>query len=337
MDSLTHTLLGAIVGDALLGKKIGKKAMLWGAIANNFPDIDVLGNFFTDEITALLVHRGITHSILFTVLVPFAFGKLFHRIYRNTLVSYREWTYFFFVNFALHILIDSATAYGTGWFEPFSSYRVAFNTMFIFDPLFTFILLIPCIALLVLKSASRKRIRWIKIGLYGAMIYEGVTCCNKLVVKRTVESALQQQQIAYSDYFSTPTPLNNILWYVIAKTNEGYRIGYYSLADKNDLIKFRAVPKNDSLLLPFRNEKQVETFIRFTQQWYTVTNDSSQNKWLNDMRFGQIGGWGESDAPFVFSIPLTNENIDEVNIQRGRMKASTGEALSSLWNRIKGN
>jgi hypothetical protein len=55
------------------------------------------------------------------------------------------------------------------------------------------------------------------------------------------------------------------------------------------------------------------------------------------MRFGQIGGWIDPHAPFVFTIPLKKENIKEVNIQKGRMKASTGEALSSLWQRIKGN
>jgi len=41
MDSLTHLALGACVGEAFFDKKIGKKALLWGALANSLPDIDL--------------------------------------------------------------------------------------------------------------------------------------------------------------------------------------------------------------------------------------------------------------------------------------------------------
>jgi inner membrane protein len=44
MDSLTQIVLGASVGEAVAGKKIGNKAMLWGAIAGTIPDLDVLLN-----------------------------------------------------------------------------------------------------------------------------------------------------------------------------------------------------------------------------------------------------------------------------------------------------
>lgn len=72
MDSLTHIVAGAAIGEALLGKKIGKKAMLWGAIAGSAPDIDAVTNFFVSDVDSLLLHRGITHSI-FTALI---FGPL---------------------------------------------------------------------------------------------------------------------------------------------------------------------------------------------------------------------------------------------------------------------
>jgi len=37
MDSLTHITLGACLGEAFAGKKIGKKAMLWGILAVSTP------------------------------------------------------------------------------------------------------------------------------------------------------------------------------------------------------------------------------------------------------------------------------------------------------------
>ena len=44
MDSLTQIVLGASVGEAALGRKVGNRAMVWGAIAGTIPDLDVISN-----------------------------------------------------------------------------------------------------------------------------------------------------------------------------------------------------------------------------------------------------------------------------------------------------
>ncbi|MEZ4994892.1 MAG: metal-dependent hydrolase [Saprospiraceae bacterium] len=81
MDSLTQITLGAAVGEVVLGRKVGNKAMLWGAIAGTFPDLDVVANVSSDEISALAFHRAITHSILFATAAPLGLGWLVHRLY----------------------------------------------------------------------------------------------------------------------------------------------------------------------------------------------------------------------------------------------------------------
>lgn len=69
MDSLTQIVLGAAVGEAVLGKKVGNKAMLYGAIAGTIPDLDVLARNFVDTVTATEWHRGFSHSIFFFGLI----------------------------------------------------------------------------------------------------------------------------------------------------------------------------------------------------------------------------------------------------------------------------
>ena len=65
MDSLTQIVLGAAVGELVLGRKVGNKAMIYGAVAGTIPDLDVfIGNFY-DTVTALEIHRGFSHSIVF--------------------------------------------------------------------------------------------------------------------------------------------------------------------------------------------------------------------------------------------------------------------------------
>ncbi len=81
MDTLTQLTLGAACGEAVLGKKVGNRAMLWGAFGGLLPDFDVFAMFFTDEMTALAFHRGFMHSILFAVLAALGLGWLVERLY----------------------------------------------------------------------------------------------------------------------------------------------------------------------------------------------------------------------------------------------------------------
>ncbi len=85
MDSLTQIVLGAAVGEAVLGKKLGNKALLWGAVAGTIPDLDVLSKLFVDDLTANEWHRGFSHSILFCLMASPILAWLIHKKERATL------------------------------------------------------------------------------------------------------------------------------------------------------------------------------------------------------------------------------------------------------------
>lgn len=86
MDSITQATLGAAMGHAILGKKMGNKAILIGAIAGTIPDLDVFSRLFLeDQIYGLVYHRGITHSILFTLVASPIFAWLSLQYYKRDL------------------------------------------------------------------------------------------------------------------------------------------------------------------------------------------------------------------------------------------------------------
>jgi len=87
MDSLTQIVLGAAVGEAVLGKKVGNKAMLWGAIAGTIPDLDVFIKLFTYPITSTALHRGISHSLLFSIVMAPILGWLVTKCQKLTLAA----------------------------------------------------------------------------------------------------------------------------------------------------------------------------------------------------------------------------------------------------------
>jgi len=64
MDSITQAALGAAIGEATLGTKIGRKGALIGAVVASIPDLDVLLTPFYDELQKVSIHRGYSQALI---------------------------------------------------------------------------------------------------------------------------------------------------------------------------------------------------------------------------------------------------------------------------------
>jgi len=188
MDSLTQIVLGAACGEAVLGKKIGNKALLFGAIGGTIPDFDVfIGSLlYNNEIQAMAFHRGFMHSILFSFIGAFGFGWLVFKLYdrgkRLGSSTLKDWQYLFFWSLFTHPILDCFTPYGTQLFYPFSNYRVAFNNISVADPLYTVPFLICLIVLMFLKRQNKTRQLWLKLGIGLSSAYMLFTIGNKFML-----------------------------------------------------------------------------------------------------------------------------------------------------------
>lgn len=336
MDSITHIALGACMGEAFAGRTLGKKAMLWGALAQSIPDIDFVASFWMDKPDALLGHRGFTHSFLFCFIITPVMALLAEKFHRPHDIRLRRWILFFGGVIFIHILIDAFNNYGVGWFEPFSHQRISFNAIYVADPFFSVWPGVALVALIVLKKWKRSRKTWIRFGLGISTLYLVYCLFNKYTMDRHVKTILEKQEIKYERYFSTPAPLQNWLWYVVAGNDSGFHIGFSSLFDREKEIRFTYFPRNDWLLKNVSDREEVQKLIRFSQQFYTA------EKWndtlvFNDLRFGQIVGWHDPHQKFVFHYFLEHPADNKMVVQRGRFKNWDRETFFSLVRRVKGN
>ncbi len=96
MDSITQVVLGAACGEAVAGRKIGNRAMIWGGIGGTLPDLDVLSNVVMDPLQAMLFHRGPMHSLSFAVVMPFIIGPLVKKLYDKPWPEKPFWRWFGF-------------------------------------------------------------------------------------------------------------------------------------------------------------------------------------------------------------------------------------------------
>jgi len=335
MDTLTHIVLGACIGEAIAGRELGKKALLLGAIAQNIPDIDFIASFWLPVSSDVLAHRGFTHSILFVFLVSPFIGWCSWKLFPKSDIGFGKWAFFWGLQILVHIFIDAFNAYGTGWFEPFSHYRVSFNTLFVADPLFTVWPAIAAAALLILRVTSKKRMLWVRGGLALCAFYLIAGIGFKLFIDRAVENDLRTKGIPAANYFTTPTPLNNLLWYVVIKNDSGYNTGYRSVFDKTRDIDLRYVSRNDSLLKPFAGKRELSELQRFSRGFYTA------DMWhdtlvFNDLCFEEMMGWKGQQPRYVFHYFLTQPKDNKVIVQRGRFAGWDRVTVAAFLRRIKG-
>lgn len=324
------------MGEAFAGKKLGKKAMLWGALAQSIPDIDFLASTWMDTPSNLLAHRGFTHSLLFCAIITPFFALLAERFHRPHNISFRKWAAFFGAVIFIHVFIDAFNNYGVGWFEPFSHWRVSFNAIYVADPFFSIWPGIACIALIILKRSSDKRKPSWVLGLGLSSLYLLYCLFNKSMIDSDTRKSLHKQHIAYTRYFTTPAPLQNWLWFVVAGNDSGYHVGYRSVFDRTDTIAFQYFPRNKVLLQPLITHEYVHKLLRFSQQFYTIEkyNDTLV---FNDLRFGQEAGWYDPHGKFTFHYYLQYPKENALVVQRGRFAGWNNQSMHAFFKRIKGN
>jgi inner membrane protein len=336
VDSITHVALGAIVGEAIAGKSLGKRAMFLGAIAQSIPDIDFIAAFFLPPADNLLAHRGFTHSFLFGTMVSLISAACCRKWYKPHHIPDFMWVVFFGTEILLHLLLDACNAYGVGWFEPFFHNRISWNVLFVADPFYSVALGISLVALMLLSSKSLWRRQWIVFGLLVSSGYLVYAIANKMVITQQTKHALEEQHISYQRLFTTPTPLNTWLWYVVAQDTSGFYTAYHSVLDKKPMIKFIHIKQHPELLKQYEKWKDVQKLVRFSQGYFTV-EQSADTTIMNDLRFGQIAGWDDPRAKFVFHYYVNYPEANLLVIQRGRFSNWNRKTFHSMIERIKGD
>lgn len=309
MDPVTQITLGAAVGELLLGKKAGNKAPLWGGVIATLPDLDMLANPFISEIQALVIHRGLTHSLLFAVLAAPLLGWVITRVHFRLDIDWRGWGWLAFWVLLTHSLLDCFTTYGTQLFQPFSDYRVTFSSIFIIDPLYTLPLLAGLVAALFLNRTSKRRRIANYLGLGVSSLYLLVTLVNKWHVESVFTAALQEQGHRYERLLTYPTAFNNLLWIGLADDGEGIWIGHYSILDEDKCIAFQRVEKNRELIADRLDQPVIERLIWFSSGYYTIDKRDGA-LYFNDLHLPRTDSWLTEEGAYVFSFRLIQDADD---------------------------
>lgn len=330
MDSITQATLGASVGYALWHKPLGRKALVLGAVFGTLPDLDILAYPFLDAIQRLYWHRGESHSIWFIFLASLLLAYLFHRFWWREKLKFKEIFLGFIAIFSTHILIDYFTIYGTQLLAPFSRYGFAHGNMFIIDPLYTLPLLFGIVFTIFYNAPKPNR-----IGLYVSSLYALYTLVAHGYAHYVFTNDLKSKGVHVKQSITMATPFNTILWRHLAQTEDGLRVGYYSLLAPKD-IEYEDMAQNKELIEPYKNGANVKVIEWFSKGFWVAKKDGETIR-MSDARFGEIRPTREArpdEWGYLFSWLITS---DETKMQRApRVEHNLNESLELLYERALG-
>lgn len=335
MDSLTQGLLGAATFALVKDKEIGKKSLIIGAVAGTIPDLDVFLAPLFDDIEFLTVHRSVSHSVGLAIVLSFLLGEIFYRYYKKKQTRF-SWNIAFFLAIMTHSLLDWCTTYGTKLLSPFNGHLFSTNNIHVFEPIYTFTLLIGVVILFVRPLSNPKRQSVIRRTLLISTAYILWTFVSKGIANHHFVSELATQNIEYQKMRVSPTPLNSFLWHGIVKTEKGYYFGTYSLFDQRDDIEFYFEESYNEVIDKISTNRLVEYYLDYTQDFPLVKKDDLGNIKIYAIKYGPINYFGQPEFAYPLCLnehELVDEKIkiDYSGTQRGPVKN-----YRNLFRRIKG-
>lgn len=324
MDSITQAALGATLGGVALGSRLGRSALLGGAMLGTLPDMDVVIDYGS-AVANFTQHRGFSHSLF--VLMPLA-AVLAYALHRwRPQISFTHWLLFTGLALVTHPILDAFTTYGTQLFWPFGG-PVAISSLFIIDPAYTLPLLIGVLVFVWRPTRTRPLI--IATVLSTAYIIWSVTA-QQLVAER-VQPILAERNLDDAPTLIQPMPFSTVLWRVtVLGPNERLEI-VTGFLDGDQPPRVEIFGRDLALAKAARQLPEGQRLAWFTRDFLAYHNTHDELR-ATDIRLGLPGA-----HPFTFV--LARRNADEwqgLRSERTARPSIQDDMLSTLWRRITGD
>ena len=305
MDNLCHTLAGAAMNHAGLGRQttLGMSTLL---IASNLPDIDV-GVFATDTL-AMSFRRGWTHGVLAQAVLPpllaltmMAWQRAFKgRKPDNPPPRFAELTLLAYAGVVLHVFMDFLNSYGVRLLMPFSNRWFYGDALYIVDP-WMYLALGGGVALAMLRrrNGHARPAAPARAGLAMAGLYVALMLVSNTIGRAAVSDGLVRAGLPPGTRFMvTPVFANPFRREVVLDLGDRYEKGF---------VWFEPAPHfrpagygvetnlRDPTVQSALRSPRAAAFLQWSRFPFAMVEPASlsQRVWLNDYRYASVGpaGW----------------------------------------------
>ena len=300
MDSVTQFALGAGVGAAVLGRRMGvRKAALTGGLLGTLPDADVFFPF-DDPVESFVLHRSVTHSLLVHAVAAPVIGELLCRAFASLREARLQTYSAVFLCFATHALLDAMTVYGTQLFWPLWPEPVGLGSLFIIDPLYTLPLLVMVVWALFRKEWTPRYGKALTAALVFSTAYVGWSAAAQQIVETRAERVLARAGMAPERLLAIPTPFNTLFWRAIAVEGSRYVNLYIPILGGDEAVTAYAHPRKPADVACWTGNGVVKTLTDFSDGFvrYDVKDGTVV---MSDLRMGLT-------PRYVFRFSVAKQN-----------------------------
>lgn len=335
MDTITHALVGATIGQTYFRKKLGGKAPWIGAIAAVLPDLDIF--YASGAMSIFKYHRGYSHALPIHIVFALGVGLVLWALWSQkkhpkivpimTLIG---------LSLAAHGLLDALTSYGTQLFLPLTQDRVAADVIAIIDVFYTGLLVLG----LLLCWVPVLRIKGPKYGLMASCVYLGACYLSNENLKDLVRKDLVSDNHQLGRLESYPTLFQPFVKQVVAEVDQQIYVGFTSILDP---LPIRWTVTEDALspeVADLRSTKLGEIFDWFSgsQNCAEVIEKSDQELTVRISDFRYINPKTPSQGMWGIEADYTDgERVGDVRYYRQRQSwkelgfAGSWQQLSEAW------
>ncbi|REI12993.1 metal-dependent hydrolase [Staphylococcus felis] len=288
MDTATHIAIGVgltalATTDPALSQNMTASATVLIA-GSLIPDIDTVLKL-KNNATYITNHRGITHSIPFTLFWPLLITLLTY-VFFQSVNPFHIWIWAQLAVF-LHVFVDIFNSYGTQALRPISNKWIQLSVINTFDPII-FLLLLIGIAV------------W-SLGIHPYIVFLPLTCILILyyILRFQMRNWLKKQALNQVQHLGKPikvfvAPTIRFMQWRIAIQTEEYDYVGRSFGRNivfSDKVKRQPYP-NEDIMRYAKNDPNVRAFLNFSSiyRWHIrhVSNELTELRFI-DLRYLKNG------------------------------------------------
>ena len=288
----------------MLGKRLGNRALVWGAFLGILPELDVVIFPLLDTARKLEWHHGPSHSLWVMALGSCAIAQVLAKMWKELQISKARMGWFVFAEFCSHLLADCLTAEGFSVFWPIFDRRVAFNCFYHGDLLFTCPLVLSVLWLTFLKENQQKKPRGKKSapsskrrklcyrGLAISVGYALLAIGMKFIASAGFDADLARRGTKYERRIQVPTPYNCLLWRAVVDRGDELWVGYRSVFESHEApVRWTVYLKCAEALSRVRELRETKTLLAHTDGWW-IARPNAKGAWLGNVRYPESRTWG---------------------------------------------